>query len=104
MRKIKKIIKKIKSGALKKALNEFLWICKKAKNYSKAITGYVALSIALVIISSILGVSVGDMVNYFADRNINAVVKLVAFYLSFGIVNIILAMVKQRAEARILNR
>lgn len=104
MGKIKKVIEKIKGGALKKDIKRIFMDLQKAKKYSKSITGYVALSIALVIISSILGVSVGDMVNYFAARDINAVAKLVAFYFSFGIVNIILAMVKQRMEARILNR
>lgn len=104
MSKLNKAVKAVKDGTFKKALQEFSWICNIAKKYNRVIAGFIVLNLVLVIFGSVLGLSVGDLVNYFADRNIKSVASLAAFYVVFGIFNIILAMVKNRVEARILNR
>lgn len=104
MLKVKKALSAVKDGTLKKAMNEFVWIIKIAKKYSKSIIGYVALSLFGVVIGAVLCLVIGNAVNYLIEGNMSVVGKVAFLGVSLGVINVTLIMINQRIGACILCR
>lgn len=101
MDKIKKIVRKIKEGFLKKAFGELLWIYRILADYRKDIIFYTVLILISVGISLSISLQSKNLVDDLISESWKGVLQVAAYYVIIGTINVILSMASQRVSAKV---
>lgn len=104
MSKVNNFIKKIKDGSFKEIIKELIWIFKIAGRYKKSVIGFISLNIFGVIVSALLSVQIGGMVDSVFSGDMKSIFYLAVFYVLMGVINVVLGMINQRVGALIFHR
>lgn len=101
MYKIGKIMKKVREGFLKKALDELKWIYQLLGNYKWDIAGYTILIIVGMVITISFTLQTKNLVDSLISSSWRGVLYVTIYYVTIGSINVGLSMLSQRMSARV---
>lgn len=104
MSKVERAIKKIKSGFLREAFHEIVWIYSLVGTHKKGLLLYSLISIVSMIISMFFSFQIKNVVDYLMVEDWDNILRLVTVYVTVGLGNVILTMISQRLSAVIHTR
>ena len=101
MNYIKKLIRKIREGLLKKLLEEWAWIARYMKRYTGQILFYIVLGVSSTLLGlagSLLSKRLIDVVTGFDTGSIGAIA---AMYIGFGLFGIVIGALVSRVSTKV---
>lgn len=101
---MRKIIRKIQEGFLRKAVKELQWIYKLLENYQWDIAGYTVLIILTMVISLSLTIQTKNLVDNLVSGSWKSVLYITIYYVGIGLINVGLSMLSQRMSAKVSAR